>query len=130
MHCVEHQYKRTQNVPDYDVEHSEVLLYHIRVLEELGEYQDGLNLLDVNAKSRAIIDRTAIMEFRGECAVYYTNSASHIPYRRPARLLTKLGEHDDAEHTWQALIEQNPDCHKYYTGYFSNRDIDIGTNAL
>ena len=56
----------TQNVTDYDVEHSEVLLYHVRLLEELGENQEALNLLDVNAKSRAIIDRTAIMEFRGE----------------------------------------------------------------
>ena len=25
-----------QNIPDYDVEHSEVLLYHIRLLEELA----------------------------------------------------------------------------------------------
>ena len=54
-----------QNVPDYDVEHSEVLLYHVRVLEELGELEPALNMLDVNAKSRAIIDRTAIMESRG-----------------------------------------------------------------
>ena len=54
-----------QNIPDYDVEHSEVLLYHIRVLEDLEEYSEALNLLDVNAKSRAIIDRVAIMEYRG-----------------------------------------------------------------
>ena len=54
-----------QNVPDYDVEHSEVLLYHVRVLEELGELEPALNMLDVNAKSRAIIDRTAVMETRG-----------------------------------------------------------------
>ena len=55
----------TQNIPDYDVEHSEVLLYHVRILEDLGEFSEGLNLLDVNAKSRAIIDRVAIMEYRG-----------------------------------------------------------------
>ena len=55
-----------QNVPDYDVEHSEVLLYHVRVLEELGELEPALNMLDVNAKSRAIIDRTAVMETRGQ----------------------------------------------------------------
>ena len=42
-----------------------MLLYHIRVLEEIGEYAEALNLLDVNAKSRAIIDRVAIMEYRG-----------------------------------------------------------------
>ena len=55
-----------QNVPDYDVEHSEVLLYHIRVLEELDETQEALNVLDVSAKDRTIIDRTAIMEYRGK----------------------------------------------------------------
>ena len=54
-----------QNIPDYDVEHSEVLLYHVRILEDLGEYNDALALLDINAKSRAIIDRVAIMEYRG-----------------------------------------------------------------
>ena len=56
----------SQNVPDYDVEMSEILLYHVRVLEDLGEYTDALALLDANAKSRAIIDRVAIQEFRGE----------------------------------------------------------------
>ena len=61
-----------QNIPDYDVEHSEVLLYHIRVLEDLEEYSEALNLLDVNAKSRAIIDRVAIMEYRGSWSTYHT----------------------------------------------------------
>jgi N-alpha-acetyltransferase 15/16, NatA auxiliary subunit len=55
-----------QNVTDYDVEHSEVMLYHVRVLEDLGENAEALSLLDINAKSRAIVDRTSIMEFRGE----------------------------------------------------------------
>lgn len=55
----------TQNVPDYDVEHSEVLLYHVRLLEETGEAKEALAFLDVNAKSRAIVDRIAIMEHRG-----------------------------------------------------------------
>ncbi|CCM05111.1 uncharacterized protein FIBRA_07318 [Fibroporia radiculosa] len=94
-----------KNVPDYDVEHSEVLLYHIRLLEDLGQINEALTLLDVNAKSRAILDRIAIMEFR-------------------ARLMSKL-HLDDAEHTWQALIEQNPDCHDYYKGFLLNRGIDL-----
>ncbi|KAI0689172.1 NMDA receptor-regulated protein 1-domain-containing protein [Cytidiella melzeri] len=97
-----------KNIPDYDVEHSEVLLYHIHILEALGEYTEALNLLDVNAKSRAIIDRVSIMEYR-------------------ARLLSKLGQHDAAEHTWQALIEQNPDSYEYFKGYFSNRGIDLSS---
>ena len=48
------------------MEHSEVMLYHVRILEDLGENAEALSLLDINAKSRAIVDRTAIMEFRGE----------------------------------------------------------------
>ncbi|PCH44761.1 N-terminal acetyltransferase A auxiliary subunit [Wolfiporia cocos MD-104 SS10] len=97
------QYEATlKNVPDYDVEHSEVLLYHVRLLEETGALADALALLDDSAKSRAIVDRIAIMEFR-------------------ARLLSKLGQ-DDAVHTWQALIEQNPDSHDYYRGFLSHRD--------
>ena len=55
-----------QNVPDYDIELSEILLYHVRVLEDLGDYAEALSLLDSSAKARTIIDRVAIMEFRGE----------------------------------------------------------------
>ncbi|OCH91292.1 NMDA receptor-regulated protein 1a [Obba rivulosa] len=94
-----------KNVPDYDVEHSETLLYHVRLLEELGEYEEAISFLDSNAKSRAIIDRIAIMEFR-------------------ARILSKMYS-EDAEHTWQALIEQNPDCYDYYRGFLSNRGVDL-----
>lgn len=55
----------TKNVPDYDIEQSETLLYHVRLLEELGNYSEALTILDASAKSRAIVDRTAIMENRG-----------------------------------------------------------------
>ncbi|KDQ60157.1 hypothetical protein JAAARDRAFT_174177 [Jaapia argillacea MUCL 33604] len=98
--------KTLKNVPDYDIEHSEVLLYHVRVLEELNEYSEALSLLDVNAKSRSIVDRTSIMEHR-------------------ARLLSQLGQKDEAEHAWRALIEQNPDCYDYYRGFLGNQDIDL-----
>ena len=54
-----------QNVTNYDVEHSEVMLYHVRILELLGDFSEALNLLDTCAKSRTIVDRTAIREFRG-----------------------------------------------------------------
>ena len=53
-------------MPDYDVEMSEVLLYHVRILEDLGENTEALALLDSSAKSRMIVDRVAIMEHRGE----------------------------------------------------------------
>ncbi|KAK7684976.1 hypothetical protein QCA50_011811 [Cerrena zonata] len=103
---LEHYELTLKNVPDYDVEHSEVLLYHVRLLEEVEEFDEALSMLDVNAKSRAIIDRTAIMECR-------------------ARILSKLKNTDEAEHSWQALIQQNPDNYDYYQGYFSNRGLDL-----
>lgn len=40
-------------------------MYHIRILEELEEYSEALTMLDKNAKSRVIVDRTAVMETRG-----------------------------------------------------------------
>ncbi|KAI0674538.1 NMDA receptor-regulated protein 1a [Trametes maxima] len=100
------QFERiVKNVPDYDVEMSEILLYHVRVLEELGAYTEALVLLDTSAKSRAIIDRVAIMEFR-------------------ARMLSKVGS-EDAQQAWQGLIEQNPGCYDYYKGFLANRGVDL-----
>jgi hypothetical protein len=52
-------------VPDYDPEQSELLLYHVKILEDMGEIAEALTLLDINAKSRAILDRVAVMETRG-----------------------------------------------------------------
>ncbi|KAJ6571727.1 N-terminal acetyltransferase A, auxiliary subunit [Mycena capillaripes] len=94
-----------KNVPDYDVEHSETMLYHVRLLEDLGEFTEALAMLDVNAKSRAIVDRTSIMEIR-------------------ARLLSKLGS-EEAEHAWRVLVEHNPDCYEYYRGYLSNLGLTL-----
>ncbi|KAF9457543.1 NMDA receptor-regulated protein 1-domain-containing protein [Collybia nuda] len=104
---LEHYERMLKNVPDYDVENSETLLYHIQLLVEMGEFTDALSILDVSAKSRAIVDRTAIMETR-------------------AHLLTKLGS-EEAEDAWRVLVEHNPDCYDYYRGYLSNRGISLGT---
>lgn len=78
-----------QNVPDYDVEHSETTLYHVRILEDLGEYSEALTLLDVNAKSRAIVDKTAIMEIRGVFSS--STEMSHFPYIRQLVFSPNLG---------------------------------------
>lgn len=42
------------------------MLYHVRVLEDLGEFKEALDLLDNSAKERTILDRTSIMEYRGQ----------------------------------------------------------------
>ncbi|PFH47386.1 hypothetical protein AMATHDRAFT_152156 [Amanita thiersii Skay4041] len=106
---LEHYQKilKASNVPVGDIEHSETLLYHIRVLEELGEFSDALSLLDTNVKQKFIIDRTAILEAR-------------------ARLLQKL-KSDDAEKAWRALIQHNPDCYSYYQGYLSSQNLDLAS---
>ncbi|TFY68467.1 hypothetical protein EVG20_g3546 [Dentipellis fragilis] len=95
-----------KNVPDYDFEQSETLLYHVRLLEELGETSDALALLDVNAKSRVIVDRVSIMEIR-------------------ARLISKLGMTDEAEQAWRTLIQHNPDGLDYYRGLLRCKGIDL-----
>ena len=55
-----------KDIPPYDPEHSELLLYHIRIVEEMGLYDEALTLLRDNAKSRVISDATAISVTRGE----------------------------------------------------------------
>jgi hypothetical protein len=66
----------SKNVPDYDIEHSETLLYHIHVLEEMGEHSEALTMLDASSRSRIIVDRTAIIETRGKYA--YTSTITPI----------------------------------------------------
>jgi len=102
-----------------------MLLYHVALLEELGQFSDALSLLDTNAKARVIIDRTAVMERRGTIA-----SAARLRDAdwsgSKARLLTKLGNIEEAERAWKALIQQNSDCRDYYKGYLSVRGVDLG----
>lgn len=76
-----------KNVPQYDVEHGEVLAWRVKILEEIGDaefqlqmpeeseneekgegkgkWKEALALLDICAKERTIVDRTGIMEMRG-----------------------------------------------------------------
>lgn len=54
-----------QEAPPYDPEYSELLLFHVRVLEDLGELQSAVAFLDTKAKDRYIVDRTTIHTCRG-----------------------------------------------------------------
>jgi hypothetical protein len=65
-----------KEVPNYDVELSEVLLYHVRLLDERGAYALALAMLDAESKARRIVDRTAIMEQRGTARVNSLVSSS------------------------------------------------------
>lgn len=55
-----------QSVPEFDVEHSETLLYYVRVLEEVGAYDAAVEALNEGEKNKYILDRTAALEARGE----------------------------------------------------------------
>ncbi|KAF8999912.1 N-terminal acetyltransferase A, auxiliary subunit [Hymenopellis radicata] len=107
---LEHYEDSLKNVPDYDVEHSETTMYHVKVLEDIGDYAEALAFLDVNSKSRVIVDKTGVMETR-------------------ARLLSKL-KSDEAEHAWRVLIDHNPDCTDYYNGYLTSQNISSDDAAL
>ncbi|CAE6415873.1 unnamed protein product [Rhizoctonia solani] len=95
-----------KNVPDYDCEHSELLLYHLRIMESLGKHEEVLAALDVYSKQREILDRTAIVEFR-------------------ARNLSKANRKAEAAHEWTTLIEQNYESYAYYRGLLATQDIDL-----
>lgn len=101
------------------------MLYHVRLLEDLGEFTEALAMLDVSAKSRAIVDRTSIMEIRGARLSLFPPP----PNLLLARLLSKLGS-DEADHAWRVLVEHNPDCYEYYRGYLSNLGLTLGTHNL
>jgi len=103
---LEHYQRTLKNVPDYDVEHSEILLYYIRVLEELGDLSEALTVLDRNSRSRSIVDRTSILEIR-------------------ARILSKQ-KVPEADEAWQALIEHNPDSYESYRGYLETLGLPLG----
>ena len=42
-----------------------------------------------------------------------------------AELLEKLGKQQDAEDTYRALLEQNPDNLAYYRGFLRTKGVDI-----
>lgn len=59
-------YEQTvKDVPKHDPEHSELLLFHLRVLIDIGDYNDALVFLNSHAESRSITDRLAISTNRG-----------------------------------------------------------------
>jgi peptide alpha-N-acetyltransferase len=91
----------------------------------MGELAEALTLLDVNAKSRAIVDRVAVMETRG-VILNYDCCTLIDRLRITARLLSRQGPGAEAEQAWRALIQCNPDNTSYYYGFFSSKNIDLG----
>ena len=93
----------------------------------MGKLAEALTLLDVNAKSRAIVDRVAVMETRG-VSLSYGRCGLVDGLRMTARLLSRQGSGTEAEQAWRALIHCNPDNTSYYYGFFNSKNIDLGIN--
>ncbi|TFK61909.1 NMDA receptor-regulated protein 1a [Pluteus cervinus] len=106
---LQHYQIMVKGIPDHDVEHSETLLYLVRVHEELAEFDEALRVLDTGEQNGQIVDRTAVLEAR-------------------ARILSKL-KSDESEAAWRVLIDYNPDSYEYYRGYLSNRGINLDDRA-
>jgi N-alpha-acetyltransferase 15/16, NatA auxiliary subunit len=96
-----------KNIPDYDVDHSEILLYHAQVLELLEDYTAALNFLDIKLSNRRIVDRHAALEAR-------------------ARLFSKLKRIDEADAAWRELIDLNPESLEYYEWLLTTHGLEIG----
>ncbi|KAG1885401.1 NMDA receptor-regulated protein 1-domain-containing protein [Suillus subluteus] len=108
-----------RNVGSYDVEFSELLMYHIRILEDMGDFQSAVDMLESHDRTKggSVLDRMAGTEVK-------------------ARLLAKLKESnaDDEQKTawteradaaWRWLLSQNADGYEYYKGFLANQGIDL-----
>ncbi|KAF8940408.1 N-alpha-acetyltransferase 16, NatA auxiliary subunit [Haplosporangium gracile] len=93
--------KDLPSTPDY--EHSELLLYHNTLLEEVGDFQVALDHLDTIEKQ--VCDRKAIKEKR---AKYYLT----------------LGRLAEAEATYRDLLALNPDNMAYFEGL--GKSLELG----
>ncbi|EJD39130.1 N-terminal acetyltransferase A, auxiliary subunit [Auricularia subglabra TFB-10046 SS5] len=95
-----------KNVPDFDFDLSETLLYHIRILEESGKLEAALAKLEDSAKQRTIVDRLAVLEIR-------------------ARLLAKLDRRDEAAAAYGALVDRNPGRVEYIRELAKLKGVDF-----
>lgn len=108
-----------RSVGSYDVEFSELLMYHIRILEDMGDFQSAVDMLESHDRTKggSVLNRMAGTEVK-------------------ARLLAKLKESnaDDEQKTawteqadaaWRWLLSQNADGYEYYKGFLANQGIDL-----
>ncbi|KAL4078146.1 NMDA receptor-regulated protein 1-domain-containing protein [Scleroderma yunnanense] len=114
---LEHFQSFLREAPAYDVEYSELLLYHVRVLEDLGQLQSAVAFLDNKAKDRHIVDRTAIHTCRARILSKLRTVNAESPQA------TEWGT--QAESEWCALLDLNSDCSDYYSAFLAIRDIDL-----
>lgn len=85
-----------RDVPKHNYEFSEVVLYHASLLEQMGEAQQVLDLLD--AQKERIVDAPSASALR-------------------ARALEKLGRRDDASNAWFQMLERNAENKAFVNAY-------------
>ncbi|KAF9438279.1 N-alpha-acetyltransferase 16, NatA auxiliary subunit [Entomortierella beljakovae] len=95
--------KDIPSTPDY--EHSEMLLYHNTLLEEVGDIQVALDHLDSIEKH--VCDRRGLQEKR-------------------AKYLLALGRQSEAEAAYRALLSSNPDNMAYFEG--ARKSVGLGAD--
>ncbi|KAF9394805.1 hypothetical protein CPC16_010160 [Podila verticillata] len=105
LNAYEDTLKDIPATPDY--EHSEMLLYHNSILDEMGDAQVALDHL--NAIEKHLCDRTAIKE-------------------RRAKYLLALGRLEEAEAAYRLLISHNPDNFAYFSGL--RKSVGLGNQDL
>ncbi|KAK4688996.1 N-alpha-acetyltransferase 15/16, NatA auxiliary subunit, partial [Tremellales sp. Uapishka_1] len=86
---------------------SQVLLYIVKMSIEGGKNEEALGRLQ-----KGMAD--GVISGRGEAT------------QLKAQILITLGRREEAEDTYRALLEQNPDNLEFYRGFLRTKDLDIG----
>ncbi|KZO98449.1 N-terminal acetyltransferase A, auxiliary subunit [Calocera viscosa TUFC12733] len=95
-----------KNIADGDVELSDILLFHVKLLEAQGDYATAIALLEGKRDEHRILDRVAIRLTR-------------------ARLLGKVGRVEDARDSWSLLLQRNPDSYDHYRDYLASEGLSL-----
>ncbi|KAJ3142643.1 N-alpha-acetyltransferase 15, NatA auxiliary subunit [Physocladia obscura] len=85
-----------------DYENSEIIMYHAMILEESGDLQSALDLLD--SKEKTILDKKSLKETR-------------------ARILLNLGQKKQAEIAYKILFKSNPDSYHALEGIQKSKNL-------
>ncbi|KAG2219992.1 hypothetical protein INT45_001891 [Circinella minor] len=85
------------------IEHSELLMYHNSLLEEMGDHKGALEHLE--KIENEVMDKRALREKRAE-------------------LQSKLGQKDEAEKGYWGLVEENPHDRAYIKALLTLKGLD------
>jgi peptide alpha-N-acetyltransferase len=97
------QYEATVDdvsTPTEAYEHSEILLYKAKILEEGENYGEALKAVELAEKRGLLKDKLSALESRG-------------------RLLLKLNRSEEAEGVYRRLLNTNTEQHEYHDGLLS-----------